>query len=69
MEEEATRYYREENSLPLVVLAELEIPFKDKLVTEKIQQLQNASALLSVQTSEAHKLKGRSWDHQSGFLS
>lgn len=39
---------REENSLTLVVLAELEIPFKDKLVTEKIQQQRHASTLLSV---------------------
>lgn len=63
------RYYREENSLPLVVLAELKIPFKDKLVTEKIQQRRHASTLLSVQTLQAHRLKGRSWDPQSGFLS
>lgn len=34
--------------MPLVVLAELEIPFKDKLVTEKIQQRRHASTLLSV---------------------
>lgn len=38
--------------MPLV-LAELEIPFKDKLVTEKIQQRRHASTLLSVQTLQA----------------
>lgn len=39
--------------MPLVVLAELEIPFKDKLVTEKTQQRRHASTLLSVQTLQA----------------
>lgn len=49
LEEEAAKYHREENSLPLIASEELKIPFKDELVTEKIQQLQNAFTLLSVQ--------------------
>lgn len=38
--------------MSLVALAELKIPFKDKLVTEKIQQLQSAFTLLSVQVQK-----------------
>jgi hypothetical protein len=52
LEEEAAKYHREENSLPLIASEELKIPFKDKLVTEKIQQLQNAFTLLSVQVQK-----------------
>lgn len=48
LEEESARYHRE-NSLPFAAWSELKVPSKGKLVTEKIQSLQTAFTLLSVQ--------------------
>lgn len=45
--------------MPLVAFKELKIPFKDRLVTEEIQQLQNAFTLLSVQVQKLQARQGQ----------